>query len=94
MFRKLKIIYYVEPNTAALARRAAQYFVEMVDEAVGRAGTGADRDQRRLDAEGGISSCWATQASRGGDGCHGTSWSFTGWMSGAFRRTTRRATTG
>jgi 6-phosphogluconolactonase len=38
MLRKLKIIYYVEPDPAALARRAAQYFVEMVDEAVGGRG--------------------------------------------------------
>jgi 6-phosphogluconolactonase len=38
MSRKLKIIYYVEPDAAALARRAAQYFVEMVDEAVDRRG--------------------------------------------------------
>ena len=35
MSRKLKIIYYVEPNPAALASRAAQYFVEMAEEAVG-----------------------------------------------------------
>jgi 6-phosphogluconolactonase len=34
MARKLRIIYYVEPDVAALARRAAQYFVEMADEAV------------------------------------------------------------
>jgi 6-phosphogluconolactonase len=34
MSRKLKIIYYVEPNPAALAWRAAQYFVEMAEEAV------------------------------------------------------------
>lgn len=34
MSRKLKIVYYVEPNAAALAQRVAQYFVEMVDEAV------------------------------------------------------------
>ena len=34
MERKLRIIYYVEPDTAALARRAAQYFVEMAEEAV------------------------------------------------------------
>jgi 6-phosphogluconolactonase len=34
MARKLRIIYYVEPDAAALARRAAQYFVEMADEAV------------------------------------------------------------
>ena len=38
MSKKLKIIYYVEPDAAALARRAAQYFVEMVDEAVGGRG--------------------------------------------------------
>ena len=34
MSRKLRIIYYVEPDAAALARRAAQYFVEMADEAI------------------------------------------------------------
>jgi 6-phosphogluconolactonase len=33
MPRKLTIMYYVEPDPAALARRAAQYFVEMVSEA-------------------------------------------------------------
>ena len=38
MSKKLKIIYYVEPDAGALARRAAQYFVEMVDEAVGGRG--------------------------------------------------------
>jgi 6-phosphogluconolactonase len=31
--RKLQINYYVEPDAAALARRAAQYFVEMAGEA-------------------------------------------------------------
>jgi 6-phosphogluconolactonase len=34
MHRKLHIKYYVEPDPAALARRAAQYFSEMVNEAV------------------------------------------------------------
>lgn len=34
MPRKLRINYYVEPDPAALARRAAQYFSEMVEEAV------------------------------------------------------------
>lgn len=34
MPQKLKIVYYVEQDAAALARRAAQYFVEMADEAV------------------------------------------------------------
>jgi len=38
MSRKLRIVYYVEPDAAALARRAAQYIVEMVDEAVDRRG--------------------------------------------------------
>jgi 6-phosphogluconolactonase len=33
MSRKLTIKYYVEPDPAALAQRAAQYFVEMVSEA-------------------------------------------------------------
>jgi 6-phosphogluconolactonase len=34
MARTLSIKYYVEPDTAALARRAAQYFTEMAGEAV------------------------------------------------------------
>ena len=34
MTRQLQIKYYVEPDAAALARRAAQYFVEMAGEAV------------------------------------------------------------
>ena len=34
MSRKLSIKYYVEPDSAATARRAAQYFVEMAGEAV------------------------------------------------------------
>ena len=33
MTRKLRIIYYVEPDAAALAARAAHYFVEMAGEA-------------------------------------------------------------
>jgi 6-phosphogluconolactonase len=41
MPRKLRIKYYVEPDADALARRAAQYFVEMVGEAV--AGRGSAR---------------------------------------------------
>jgi 6-phosphogluconolactonase len=38
MSRKLRIVYYVEPDGAALARRAAQYFVEMAGEAVAAQG--------------------------------------------------------
>ena len=34
MSRTLRIKYYVEPDAGALARRAAQYFVEMAGEAV------------------------------------------------------------
>jgi 6-phosphogluconolactonase len=34
MARKLRINYFVEPDGAALARRAAQYFLEMTQEAV------------------------------------------------------------
>ena len=34
MSKKLSIKYYVEPDAAALARHAAQYFVELVSEAV------------------------------------------------------------
>src|ERR1035438_8235830 len=36
--RQLKIKYYVEPDPAALTRRAVQYFVEMAGEAVGANG--------------------------------------------------------
>src|SRR5580658_5346997 len=45
--RQLKIKYYVEPDPAALARRAAQYFVEMVGEAV------AGRGRARIAISGG-----------------------------------------
>lgn len=38
MPEKLTIKYYVEPDSAALARRAAQHFVEMVEEAVAARG--------------------------------------------------------
>jgi 6-phosphogluconolactonase len=38
MPQKLKIVYYVEPDAAALARRAAQYFVEQVEKAVAARG--------------------------------------------------------
>jgi 6-phosphogluconolactonase len=38
MVRKLRIKYYVEPDAASLAQRAAQYFVEMVGEAVAAQG--------------------------------------------------------
>ena len=41
MPRKLSIKYYVEPDSASLASRAAQYFVEMAGEAV--AARGRDR---------------------------------------------------
>jgi 6-phosphogluconolactonase len=41
MPKKISIKYYVEPDTTALARRAAQYFVEMIGEAV--AGKGRAR---------------------------------------------------
>ena len=38
MAQHLKIIYYVEPDAAVLARRAAQYFVEMAERAVAARG--------------------------------------------------------
>ncbi len=47
MHRKLHIKYYVEPDAQALARRAAQYFVEMVGEAV------AGRGRARIAISGG-----------------------------------------
>jgi len=47
MPRKLSIKYYVEPDAAALARRTAQYFVEMAGEAV------AGRGRARIAISGG-----------------------------------------
>lgn len=47
MLSKLRIKYYVEPDAAALARRAAQYFVEMAGEAV------AGRGRARIAISGG-----------------------------------------
>ncbi len=47
MPRKLHIKYYVEPDAEALARRAAQYFVEMAGEAV------AGRGRARIAISGG-----------------------------------------
>jgi 6-phosphogluconolactonase len=47
MPRKLSIKYYVEPDSAALARHAAQYFVEMAGEAV------AGRGRARIAISGG-----------------------------------------
>ncbi|MGD0479220.1 MAG: 6-phosphogluconolactonase [Terracidiphilus sp.] len=38
MPQTLKIVYYVEPDAAALARRAAQYFVELSEKAVNARG--------------------------------------------------------
>jgi 6-phosphogluconolactonase len=38
MPQELKIVYYVEPDAAALARRAAQYFVEQVERAAAARG--------------------------------------------------------
>jgi 6-phosphogluconolactonase len=47
MHRKLHIKYYVEPDPAALAQRAAQYFSEMVSESV------ADQNRARIAISGG-----------------------------------------
>lgn len=47
MARKLRIKYYVEPDAAALAGRAAQYLTEMAGEAV------ADRGRARIAISGG-----------------------------------------
>jgi len=38
MPQELKVVYYVEPDAAALARRAAQYFVEQVERAAAQHG--------------------------------------------------------
>jgi len=45
--KQMKIKYYVEPNPVALARRAAQYFLEMASEAV------AGRGRARIAISGG-----------------------------------------
>jgi 6-phosphogluconolactonase len=47
MARKLRIKYYVEPDASSLASRAAQYFSEMVSEAV------ADQGRARIAISGG-----------------------------------------
>ena len=47
MAKLLRIKYYVEPDAATLARRAAQYFVEMIGEAV------AGRGRARIAISGG-----------------------------------------
>jgi 6-phosphogluconolactonase len=47
MARKLRVKYYVEPDAAALAQRAAQYLVEMAGEAV------AGRGRARIAISGG-----------------------------------------
>ena len=47
MQKKLQIKFYVEPDPAALAQRAAQYFTEMVSEAV------ADQNHARIAISGG-----------------------------------------
>ena len=54
MPQNLKIVYCVEPDTAALARRAAQFVVEKTAAGSGGARAGADRDQRRVDAQGDV----------------------------------------
>ena len=38
MPQQLKIVYYVEPDAAALARRAAQYLVELAERAAAARG--------------------------------------------------------
>jgi 6-phosphogluconolactonase len=47
MPQKLRVKYYVEPDAASLARRAAQYFTEMIGEAV------AGRGRARIAISGG-----------------------------------------
>lgn len=56
MPNKLRIKYYVEPDAPALARRAANYFVEMVSEAV------AGRGRARIAISGGSTPKAAFQA--------------------------------
>jgi 6-phosphogluconolactonase len=62
MAKKLSIKYYVEPDPAALARRAAQYFVEMAGEAVQAAWPGPHRHQRRVDSQSYLSALLADPA--------------------------------
>ena len=92
MARELRIIYYVEPDAAALARRAAQYFVEMADEAV------EARGRARIAISGGSTPKAAFEllgdpGQPGAGACRGTSWISTGWTSAACRPMTRKATT-
>ena len=84
MPQNLKVVYYVEPNAAALARHAAQFLVEQAEQAV------AARGQARIAVSGGSTPKAAFEpspitASPGGTGCRGTSSISTGSTSAAFR---------
>ena len=72
MPQNLKIVYSVLPDAAALARRAAEFFVVEAETSRGGARRGADRDQRRVDAQGGVCDCWPSAAKSGASGCRGT----------------------
>ena len=93
MPRKLTIKYYVEPDPAALARRAAQYFVEMVAEAVEASG------RARIAISGGSTPKAAFQLLADPESalariaCRGKTSTSSGWTSAAFPPTTPTATT-
>ncbi len=89
--RQLLIKYYVEPDAALLARRAAQYFAEMAGEAV------ASQDRARIAISGGSTprpplSCWPTATSPGIHACPGNTSISTGWTNAACRPEIPRAT--
>ena len=93
MAKLLRIKYYVEPDAATLARRAAQYFVEMAGEAV------AGRGRARIAISGG-STPKATFPVAGRPRpalaqphALGRSSTSIGWTSAPFPPTTPRATT-
>ena len=61
MAAKLRIEYIVEPDAAALARRAAQHFVEMAEEAVAARGRARIAISGGSTPEGGVPACWPTR---------------------------------
>jgi hypothetical protein len=93
MPRTVRVKYYVSPDAASLAQRAAQYFVEMVGEAVAGAGTRPHRHQRRVHSQGHISTAGRPESAVALADAVGTTWISTGSTSGASDPTMRKATT-
>ena len=90
MARKLRIKYYVEPDAAALAGRAAQYMTEMAGEAV------ADSGRARIAISGGSTpkAVFETLADPTLPWHSRMPWGSIGSTNAAFLPTTPKATTG